>query len=77
LSYLNQGETTVTAKTKIKVKTKPKIPHNPQVQQQGSLGSSIPMEYGYAVSAVIVAIAAATGYLYLKRKKHPKQSPPS
>jgi DMSO/TMAO reductase YedYZ molybdopterin-dependent catalytic subunit len=47
----------------------------PPVQQQGSSGSSIPMEYGYTVSAVIVAIAAATGYLYLKRKKQPKQSP--
>jgi len=36
----------------------------------GFLGTSLPMEYGYAIVAVtVVAIAAATGYLYLKRKK--------
>jgi DMSO/TMAO reductase YedYZ molybdopterin-dependent catalytic subunit len=43
---------------------------NPSVQQQGFLGSSLPTEYGYAIVAVtVVAIAATTGYLYLKRKK--------
>lgn len=44
--------------------------NNQPVQQQDFLGSSLPIEYGYGIVAVIVvAIAAATGYLYSKRKK--------
>jgi hypothetical protein len=36
----------------------------------GFLGTSLPVEYGYAMlSIIVIAIAAATGYLYLKRKK--------
>ena len=45
-------------------------PTHPPVQQHGFLGTSLPMEYGYAIVAVTgVAMAVATGYLYLKRKK--------
>jgi hypothetical protein len=40
------------------------------VPQQGFLGTSLPMEYGYAIVALIVlAVVAATGYLYYKRRK--------
>jgi len=36
----------------------------------GFLGSSLPMDYGYTIVAVIVvAIVATAGYLFLKRKK--------
>jgi hypothetical protein len=39
-------------------------------QPAGFLGSTLPMEYGYAIVALtIVAIAVATGYLFLKRRK--------
>lgn len=38
--------------------------------QPGFLGTSLPMEYGYAtVALIVVAIAVATGYLYLKRER--------
>ena len=36
---------------------------------ENSLGSSLPMEYGYAMVAVIVAVATVAGYLFFKRKK--------
>jgi parallel beta-helix repeat protein len=38
--------------------------------QPGFLGSSLPVEYGYAiVAAIVVAIVTVTGYLYYKRRK--------
>lgn len=44
--------------------------NNQPVQQQGFLGSSLPMEYGYLlVSAIVVAIAVTAGYLFYKRRK--------
>ena len=45
---------------------------NPQTQEQklGFLGSSLPMEYGYAiVTVIVVATVAIAGYLFLKSKK--------
>jgi hypothetical protein len=58
----------------------PSQPNNPPVTpppsnnlaepQQGFLGTSLPMEYGYAMVALIVlVVVAATGYLYYKRRK--------
>ena len=47
-------------------------PNNPPVQepQPSFLGSSLPMEYGYAAVAVIAfSLATGTGYLYYKRRK--------
>jgi hypothetical protein len=42
----------------------------PPSKKPGLLGTDLQMEYGYALAVVtVVAIAAATGYLYLKRKK--------
>jgi hypothetical protein len=51
--------------------TEPEQLERPSSQQPaGFLGSSLPMEYGYAiVSVILVTIAVATNYLYYKRRK--------
>lgn len=44
------------------------------VQQRGFLGSSVPVEYGYAiVFMTALALIAAIGYLVYKRRKQPQQ----
>jgi hypothetical protein len=52
------------------------LPSNTQPQpapQQDSPGSILPNEYNYLIaSAIIALIAAATGYLFYKRRKTPK-----
>ena len=40
---------------------------------ENSPGSSLPMEYDYAMVAVIVAVATVAGYLFLKRLRRRKQ----
>jgi hypothetical protein len=47
--------------------TEPPTEH-PQDQQRGFLGSSLPMEYGYAIVTVIVVAIAATAFLIYFRK---------
>ncbi len=51
--------------------TSPVIPssNSQPVQQQSSSGSSLPMEYGYLILSAIIVAAAATGYLFYKRRK--------
>lgn len=39
----------------------------------GFFGSSLPIEYGYTIVAVTVAVAAIAGYVILKRFRRPKQ----
>jgi len=41
----------------------------------GYFGSSLPMEYGYAIVAATVIVAAIVGYLFLKiLRRRPKQN---
>ena len=53
--------------------TTPPSNNQPQPEpQQDSPGSILPKEYGYLiVSAIVAATAAATGYLFYKRRKTP------
>jgi parallel beta-helix repeat protein len=43
-------------------------PVTPPQQPAGFLGSSLPVDYGYAIVVVaVIAVAAITGYIYLRR----------
>ena len=42
---------------------------SPLIQKPGFLGTSLPMEYGYGITAIIVGVLVTVTVLYLRRKK--------